>query len=156
MGRVALPCLGILSVVAIGAPQLAAASSTQPPPRTALSSFGCHRSSDSLSRWIGVTATMRPLSGTQRMAMKFQLLRKRPHKQAFNDVSAAQTDLGKWIHPTNPPTLGQRPGDLWTVQKQVVNLAAPSAYELRVSFRWSGTGQKVLQTVVRVTAMCHQ
>ena len=154
MGRVALPGLGIVLALAIGAPQLAAASSPQPPPREALNGFGCHRSSDSLSRWIAITAVMRPVSGTQQMAMKFQLLRKRAHSQAFNDVSGG--DLGKWIRPTNPPTLGQRPGDHWTVQKQVVNLAAPAVYKLRVSFRWFGTGQKVLQTVVKITQNCHQ
>ena len=77
-----------------------------------------------------------------------------PDGQAFNDVSGG--DLGKWIRPTNPPTLGQRPGDHWTVQKQVVNLAAPAVYKLRVSFRWFGTGQTVLQTVVKFTQKCHQ
>ena len=155
MGRAAA-CLGIVLALAIGAPQLAVASSPQPqpPPRAALNGFGCHRSSDSLNRWIAITAVMRPVSGTQRMAMKFQLLRKRAHGQAFNDVSGG--DLGKWIRPTNPPTLGQRPGDHWTVQKQVVNLAAPAVYKLRVSFRWFGTGQTVLQTVVKFTQKCHQ
>src|SRR5437764_14163217 len=105
MGRVALGCLGMAAALAIAAPPLAAAS-TPAPRRSALRDFGCHRSSDSLSRWIGVTAVMRPVSGTQHMAMKFQLLRKRPHRQSFVDVSGG--DLGKWIHPTNPPTLGQR------------------------------------------------
>jgi hypothetical protein len=154
MGRAALPGLGIVLALAIGAPQLAAASSAQPPPRDALNGFGCHRSSDSLNRWIAITAVMRPVSGTRHMAMKFQLLRKRAHSRAFYDVSGG--DLGRWIRPTNPATLGQRPGDHWSVQKQVVNLAAPAVYKLRVSFRWFGADQTALQTAVKVTRNCHQ
>jgi hypothetical protein len=142
-----------VAALAIAAPPLAAAS-TPPPPRSALKDFGCHRSSDSLSRWIGVTAVMRPVSGTAHMAMKFQLLRKRTHGQSFVDVSGG--DLGKWIHPTDPPTLGQRPGDHWTVQKQVVNLDAPAVYRFRVSFHWLGSGGQVLHAVAQLGKMCNQ
>ena len=65
-------------------------------------------------------------------------------------------DLGTWIHPTHPPTLGQRPGDHWTVQKQVVNLEAPAIYRVRVSFRWLGSGQRILKTSVRLGRLCNQ
>jgi hypothetical protein len=99
---------------------------------------------------------MRPVSGTQRMAMKFELLHKPPRARAFTDVTATGTDLGKWIHPTNPPTLGSRPGDHWTVQKQVVNLSAPALYKFRVSFRWFGSNSRSLGTVVRVSQVCDQ
>jgi hypothetical protein len=152
MGRAALACLGIAAAMVGAGPSLAVASS--PPPRTELRNFGCHRSADSLNRWIAVTAVMRPVSGTERMEMKFQLLRRRPHSQAFADLSGG--DLGRWIRPTNPPTLGQRPGDEWTVQKQVVNLYAPATYKFRVSFRWLGSTGKSLGTVVRSSRLCDQ
>src|SRR5437763_9793932 len=138
MGRVVPACLAMAAVLAAAAPQPAGATPPPPPPRSALAGFSCHRSSDSLNRWIGVTAVMRPVAQTRHMAMKFQLLRKRPQSNRFVDVSGG--DLGTWIHPTHPPTLGQRPGDHWTVQKQVVNLEAPAIYRVRVSFRWPSVG----------------
>ena len=152
MGRVALACLGVVAVLAGAVPQIAGASS--PPPRDTLGDFACHRSSDSLSRWMAVTAVMRPVSGTQHMAMRFQLLRRAPNSRTFTDVSGG--DLGRWIRPTNPSTLGAQPGDHWTVQKQVVNLSAPAVYRFRVGFRWFGSKGQALQTVFRLSALCRQ
>src|SRR2546421_21596 len=98
MGRVACACLGVAAAGAIALPPLAGAST--PPPRATLQGFACHRSADSLKRSIEVTAVMRPVSGTQRMEMMFQLLHKRPHGARFTDVGASGTDLGRWKHPT--------------------------------------------------------
>jgi hypothetical protein len=154
MGRVALACLGIAAALAGATTPLAGASSQ--PPRTALQSFACHRSSDSLNRWIQVIAVMRPISGTERMAMKFELLQREPHSRAFADVPRGNTDLGTWKHPTNPPTLGSRPGDHWNVKKVVVNLSAPAVYKFRVSFRWFDSNGKSLGTVVRQSQLCNQ
>jgi hypothetical protein len=152
-----LACLGVAATVAVSAPALAGASTPTPPPRVVLQDFGCHRSSNSLNRWMVVTTVMRPISGTQRMAMKFDLLRKGPHNRGFTEVGSANTnDLGKWIHPTNPPTLGSRPGDYWKVHKQVVNLASPAVYRFRVSFRWLDSNGKSLGTVVRLGNQCDQ
>jgi hypothetical protein len=153
MGRVTLACLGAAAIVAVSGPALAGASAP-PPPRAELTGFGCHQSPDSLNRWMEVTATMRPVSGTQRMAMMFQLLRRRNGR--FVQVSSG--DLGRWIHPAkpNPPTLGQRPGDHWPVQKQVVNLSAPAVYRLRVTFRWTGSSSHVLATAVKLSELCDE
>src|SRR5690242_1234781 len=123
MQRLGLACLGIAAAATFAAPTLAGAASPTPP-RTELQRFACHRASNSLNRWVEVTAVMRPVTGTKHMEMKFQLLRKAPRHRRFVDVSSG--DLGKWIHPTNPPTLGQRPGDRWSVRKLVVNLSAPA------------------------------
>jgi hypothetical protein len=142
--------------VAVAIAMSAPAGASAPPPRAALQGFACHRSADSLNRWIEVTAVMRPVSGTQRMEMKFQLLRKGPHSRAFTDVSGSGTDLGKWLHPTNPPTLGSRPGDRWSVRKPVVYLSAPAAYRFRVSFRWLGAHGSALQTVAQLSRVCEQ
>jgi len=153
MRRFGLACLGIAAAAAVAAPALAGAA-TPTPPRTALQRFACHRASNSLNRWIEVTAVMRPISGTKRMQMKFQLLRKGPRRNAFVDVSSG--DLGKWIHPTNPPTLGQRAGDVWSVRKPVVNLSAPATYRLKVTFQWLGSGTKPLGTAKQQTRDCAQ
>jgi hypothetical protein len=154
MGRVSLVCLGTAAALAGAAPSLAGASS-QPPP-TAFQNFACHRSSNSLNRWIEVIAVMRPISGTQRMAMKFELLQRKPHSRTFADVPRGNTDLGTWEHPTKPPTLGSRPGDHWNVKKLVVNLSSPAVYKFRVSFRWLDANGKSLGTVVRQSELCNQ
>src|SRR5690348_2078005 len=120
MRRVALGCLGIAAAVAIATPALARAAAMAPtPPRTQLQRFVCHRDPVSLNRYIEVTAVMRPVSGTKHMQMKFQLLQRTPRRRQFTEVRpAGPNDLGKWIHPHNP-TLGQLPGDVWSVKKLV-------------------------------------
>jgi hypothetical protein len=153
MGRAVLACLGIVGVLAC-APTGFAAATSSPASKTALEGFGCHRSANSLNRWIEITAVMRPVTGTARMSMKFQLLRKRAPSKLFADVSGG--DLGKWIYPTDPPTLGSRPGDRWTVQKPVANLYAPAVYRFRVSFRWLGSSGQVLAETSRVSRLCSQ
>jgi hypothetical protein len=151
MRKVALACLWVAAAAAIFTPGLAGAA-TPTPPRTELQHFACHRASNSLNRWVEVTAVMRPVSGTKHMQMKFQLLRRAPHHHGFVDVSSG--DLGRWIHPTNPPTLGERPGDQWSVRKLVVNLSAPATYRLKVTFEWLGSKSKVLQTTKTQTHDC--
>jgi hypothetical protein len=142
---------------AVAIAMAAPAGASAPPPRSALQGFACHRSADSLNRWIEVTAVMRPVSGTQRMEMKFQLLRRGPHSRKFTDVSGSGTDLGKWLHPKNrTPPLGSRPGDHWSVRKPVVNLSAPAAYRFRVSFRWLGAHGSALHTVAQLSRVCDQ
>ena len=87
------------------------------------------------------------------MAMRFDLL------MSSNDGSAPKVvssgDLGVWITPKNP-TLGQLPGDVWKLQKSVVNLAAPATYRFRVTFRWIGAGGHTLGTAVRLSPRCQQ
>jgi hypothetical protein len=153
MRRVALACLGVAAAAAIAAPALAGAT-TSVPPRSELDHFACHRSSNSLNRWIEVTAVMRPVAGTKHMQMKFQLLRKERRRHTFVDISSG--DLGKWIHPTNPPTLGERPGDEWSVRKLVVNLSAPATYRFRVTFQWLGSKAQPLGTSLRISHDCDQ
>jgi len=98
---------------------------------------------------IAVTATTRPLPGTQRMALRFQLLERLPG-QWFHQVRGG--DLGRWKHP-NPPTFGQRPGDTWVVNKPVANLDAPAVYRFRVTFRWVAWSGAITRAT-RLSALC--
>jgi hypothetical protein len=141
----------VIVAAAVGAPVTAAASAP-PPPRAQLEAFACHRAPDALDRWITVTAVMRPVVGTQRMALKFDLQRRPAHSNAFVDVSAG--DLGQWRYPNG--TLGQRPDDVWRVAKPVADLQAPAVYRFRIEFRWTGTGGRVLGDVVRLSQRCGQ
>jgi hypothetical protein len=129
-------------------PAAAAAS-----PRASLHAFACTRALDPPGRSVAVTAVMRPLAGTRHLALKFALLSRRSGSGVQKVVRAG--DLGVWITPTNP-TLGQLPGDVWNLQKSVVELAAPATYRFRVTFRWTGAHGQLLGTAVRFSQACRQ
>jgi len=126
--------------------------STAPPPRSVLGSFACTHALDPGARAIAIKAIMRPLTGTRKMAMRFELLQRSPGLPV-QQVSGG--DLGVWRTPPNP-TLGQLAGDVWRVQKSVYNLAVPFTYQFRVSFRWTGAHGKVLGTATRYSRTCRQ
>ncbi len=115
--------------------------------QASLGSFVCQQAANPLNRVVGVTATMRPVAGTQRMAIRFQLLERLP-AELFHYVHGG--DLGHWLHP-DPPTLVAP----WAVNKPVVNLDAPATYRFRVTFRWFGqTG--LIASTTRLSQRCIQ
>lgn len=121
-------------------------------PRAQLTGFSCQRALDPPNRSIGVTAVMRPLTGTEHMALRFRLLSTSP---TGTTATVHYGDLGTWKTPKNP-TLGQRAGDVWNLQKLVYQLAAPASYRFSVAFRWTGAGGRVIATAVKLSARCHQ
>ncbi len=141
--------LAVIGAVA-SAPVASAFAAT--PARSLLSAFSCTHALDPGARAVGVKATMRPLTGTRKMAMRFELLQRSPGLPV-QEVSGG--DLGVWRSPPNP-TLGQLPGDVWRLQKSVYNLAVPFTYQFRVTFRWTGVHGKVLGTATRYTHTCRQ
>ncbi len=144
--------LSIAVVLALaGAAGFAAAAES---PRATLIGFQCQQASAPAGRGIEITAVMRPLSGTKAMRLRFELLT-RPRSATRYTVVTGQ-DLGRWFAPTNPPTLGQRPGDKWVFKKPVVDLSAPASYRFRVDFRWLGTHARVLGTETRYSPVCEQ
>lgn len=138
-------------VAAAGAAALPAAGAAQPP-RVALRGFFCQAAANPRNRAIEVTAVMRPLPATRRMQMRFVLLRRSAWRAPFLPVRGRGLNI--WLNPADP-TLGQRAGDTWVLNKPVVNLPAPAAYRLRVSFRWLGAGG-VIGTATRLSPICHQ
>jgi hypothetical protein len=143
---------GLATIAALAAVTVPSAGATSPPPRAQLAAFGCTHALDPGARAVAVKATMRPLTGTRKMAMRFELLQRSPGMPAL-EVSGG--DLGTWRTPPNP-TLGQLAGDVWRLQKSVYNLAVPFTYQFRVSFRWTGEHGKVLGTATRYSRMCRQ
>ena len=112
----------------------------------------CHNALDPADRSMSVTAVMRPVAGTQKLQLKFDLW------VSENGAPATKTrgrNLGVWLTPKNP-TLGQLPGDVWNFKKYVVQLDAPAAYQFRVSFRWLGSDGQVLSTTQRSAKRCRQ
>jgi hypothetical protein len=125
-----------------------------PPQRAELRSLQCRRSPEASGRTVSVTAVMRPVSGTVRMALKFSLERRTPGAGGgFHSVPSRQ--LGQWVSPANP-SLGQNSADVWMLKQNVVNLSAPAAYRFRVWFRWTGANGRVLARGARVSPVCYQ
>jgi len=147
----ALVAAGLLTTVAGSA--TAAASSSPTPPRDSLGSFVCQKALDPPSRAVSVQSVMRPVTGTSKMQMRFQLMRQLKPGGQFRSVYGR--GLGSWISPQDP-TLGQRPGDVWIVNHPVVDVPAPATYRFRVSFRWFGSGGRQLSSAVQPSPNCYQ
>ncbi|HEY5318425.1 MAG TPA: CARDB domain-containing protein, partial [Solirubrobacteraceae bacterium] len=104
-------------------------------------------------RAVSVRAVMRPVTGTQKMQMRFELLTSPSLGAPFVEVPGGRLD--SWISPADP-TLGQHHGDVWLVPDHVRNLPAPGYYRYRVSFRWIGIRGRVLATRTRSSSDCFQ
>src|SRR5437588_3581577 len=127
-------------LVALVVGSATASGATVPPPRDQLRSFTCQKAVDPPARAISIQAVMRPVRGTAKMQMRFQLMRRTKLGAPFRVVRGPL--LGSWISPQNP-SLGQRPGDVWIVNHPVVDLPAPATYRFRVTFRWTdANGEK--------------
>ena len=111
-------------------------------PRALLAGFSCHPAFLPRHRSMYVRAVMRPVTGTVRMQMRFQLW---SNLLAPGVPSLHGAGLDTWISPPNP-TLGQRLGDVWIVPHPVRNLEAPATYQYRVTFRWIGAAGRIIQT----------
>ncbi len=146
--RLSISLCAVLAVAA-GA---ASAAVTAVPPRAQLTHFSCQPALDPANRSMGVRAVMRPLAGTQRLTVRFELLQRVGEAPA---TVVRSGDLGTWVTPTDP-TLGQVPGDVWRVDKTVIDLAAPASYQFRVTFRWIGASGQPLASVVRRSRSCRQ
>jgi hypothetical protein len=123
------------------------------PPRAQLAQFACVHALDPENRSVSVRAVMRPLTGTRRMAIKFDLYEQTPGA-AFASLGKVG-GLGAWVLP-DTPTLGQLPGDVWRLDKDVINLPAPAAYQFHVTFRWTGLHGRTIGTAVRRSRTCRQ
>jgi hypothetical protein len=141
----------ILAVLALVGCTVAGASAA--PPRAQLRNLICQRALDPPARAVSITAVMRPVSGTEKLEMKFELLSRVPGSVAPTQLSG--TGLGTWIAPEKA-SLGQRPGDVWIVHHPVADLTAPAGYHFRVSFRWLGSHGRVLGTATRSSRACRQ
>jgi CARDB len=140
-------------ICALGGGVAASTVRASTPPRARVTGLTCQHALDPPARAVSITAVMRPLPGTRRMQMRFQLLSKAKGAAAYAPVTGG--DLGTWVSPAIP-TLGQRSGDVWRLQKPIVGVTAPASYRFRVSFRWLGANGHVRGTAVRESGVCFQ
>jgi CARDB len=145
--RILIVLLALAGIATGAVPALGAT-----PPRARLRSPVCVRALDAEARAVGITAVMRPVRGTRKLAMRFALQGRKPGGR-YTTIKGG--DLGSWISPSDS-TLGRRPGDTWIVNKQVVDLAAPVEYHFRVSFRWIGAHDRILGTASLQSPACRQ
>lgn len=143
--------IAAVAVLAVGTGSASGAGA--PAPRDQLRSFVCQKALDPPTRAVSVQAVMRPVTGTAKMQMRFDLMRKTKSGAPFKVVRGEF--LGSWLTPDNP-TLGQRPGDVWIVNHPVVGLPAPATYRFRVSFRWLGSSGQQLSSAVQSSPSCWQ
>lgn len=137
-----------------------AASSGQPAgpaalslPRAHLVGFACHTARLPVDRSVSVGAVMRPITGTEKMQMRFELV----SKSTTGGIAIVPGNgLDAWISPPDP-TLGQRPGDVWVFKNfRVTNLPSPATYHYRVTFRWIGAAGRVISTRTRASIECYE
>jgi hypothetical protein len=150
-GALAVSAAGVLAAAVIGS--AAASGDTAPPPRDLLRSFACQKALDPPGRSVSIQAVMRPVTGTAKMQMRFDLMRRTRRDAPFRLVRGRL--LGSWITPQNA-SLGQRPGDVWIVNHPVVNLLAPATYHFRVSFRWLDSNGRQLSSAVLLSSNCFE
>lgn len=148
--RLAVVAAGLIAMVVGSAP---ASGASAPPPSDQLRSFVCQKALDPPTRAVSIQAVMRPVTGTAKMQMRFDLMRKTKPGAPFKLVRGHF--LGSWVSPDNP-TLGQRPGDVWIVNHPVVGLPAPATYRFRVSFRWIGSSGQQLSSATQSSPTCYQ
>jgi hypothetical protein len=143
--------IGVLASALLCAASATAATTS--PPRDQLHSFVCQKALDPPERAVSIQAVMRPVAGTAKMQMRFQLMRQGASGGPFKMVRGRL--LGSWISPQNS-TLGQRPDDVWLLNHPVVDLSAPATYRFRVAFRWIGVQGQQLSTAVQTSANCYE
>jgi CARDB len=142
---------GAAALIAVAAGSGSASGTSAPPPRDQLRSFVCQKALDPPARAVSVQAVMRPVTGTQKMQMRFELMRQTRTGGPFKQVRGRL--LGSWISPQDP-TLGQRSADVWIVNHPVVDLAAPSTYRFQVAFKWTGANGRPLSSAVQSSPNC--
>lgn len=107
----------------------------------------CRTALAALDRSLTIRGEMEAVKGTDRMAMRFDLLVRDASTMDFLRVDGP--GLGRWIR--SSPNVGRF---IWT--KQLTNLGVPADYRGRVAFRWFDREGNVIERAARRTESCRQ
>jgi hypothetical protein len=147
----------VIAVVLSGAAAFVAVSpgaTVASAPRAALEGYVCQTARDPAARGIEVTAVMRPVARTMRMAMRFQLFDRQRRSGRWAELHGQNLDV--WLTPPIA-SLGQRPRDVWKERHPIAQLSvAPAYYRVKVTFRWIGPHNRTLATAIRYSPTCFQ
>ncbi len=130
-----------------------AASAAGDLPRADLRGFVCHNALDPADRSMSVTAVMRPVAGTQKLQLKFDLLVSE-HGGA-GDEDLAGGNLGVWLTPKNP-TLGPAARRRLELHQVVVRAGRAGGVPVPGLVPLAGPDGKVLGTAQRSARRCSQ
>ena len=136
-----------LSVIAAAAPLALAAPAGAATKLYASPMVACHTGLTPAERSLEVDAVMKPVSGTVRMGLRFDVSMRTPQNQTFTPVPGP--GLGVWKRSHSKVSQ-------FEIDKGVDNLQAPAGYRLLVGFRWYGAHGKVLRTAHRTTRVCSE
>jgi hypothetical protein len=114
----------------------------------------CRRSPVVAGRVAVVSATMRPSAGATRLELKIDLYQ-RPLAGGRWTLRSDVPGLGAWTSPSDP-TIGSRPGDVFTYRQAVARLVVPFAYRFKVAFRWLDAGGNVVREAGTGTRTCRE
>jgi hypothetical protein len=141
----------IATVIALAGSCSPAAIAVARHPHAELTRYACRLAQNPQHREIALTAVMRHIGGTAHMAIEFSLFREAAGSSSFHHLHVGGLD--QWISPRDP-TLGQRNGDVWKLDKVVSDLAGPAVYRLKATFRWTDAHHRVLLHTSRETPVC--
>lgn len=152
--RVLVAACAAMALAPLAVASGAGGSAHQEPPWQTPSSVGysatleqCVTSPVALQRSVTFTGQMAATPGTQRMAMRIELLERLPGQSGYHQVTAP--GLGVWR--------GSEAGvKIYRYVKQITNLSAPAVYRAVVHFRWIGEKGRVLKRAELRTARCAQ
>jgi len=114
----------------------------------------CRRAPQTESRTATVAATMRPIAGSRKLALRVDLYQ-RPLAAGRWALRADVPGLSEWTTPSDP-SIGSRPADVFRYRQAVGRLTVPYAYRFRVTFRWADASGKVLREASVNTAPCRE
>ncbi|ADB53050.1 CARDB domain-containing protein [Conexibacter woesei] len=167
MKKVAAAVISVLAVALVATPlasSSASAASAKPNAKTRAVTtaplsydarlLSCRRSPSTDQRFAVVGASMRPVPGGKRLAMRVELFQK-PLSGGRWMLRGDVPGLGTWMPPSDP-SIGTRPNDVFKYRQSVGRLVVPYAYRFRVSFRWSDAAGRVVREESAVTVPCRE
>lgn len=116
--------------------------------------LSCRVSSRIEERVVTVGASMMPVPGSKRLALRLDLQQK-PLSGGRWTTRADVPGLGIWTAPSDP-SIGTRTNDVYRYRQAVGRLVVPVAYRFRVSFRWSDAAGRVVRETKLYTGPCRQ
>lgn len=116
--------------------------------------LACRRSPKTDARTAVVGASMRPIAGAKRLALRVELYQ-RPIGGGAWTLRADVPGLGEWTSPSDP-SIGTRPNDVYKYRQAVGRLVVPYAYRFRVDFRWSDAAGRVVREETASTRPCRE
>lgn len=137
----AVTIAALTPVLMPGAPARAAAREAQ------VRLLSCHQARLPAERQLLVEASMRALTASERLEVRFDLERRaRPGSPA-----ARVPGPGLHVYNRAAPGVGA-----YRFRKRIANLFQPGYYRVVASFRWLDTAGAVVGRAVRIAPVCHQ